>query len=179
LGHSYLGIFVVFVLGSCFSYLSGTLVYVFGVIRAAKRIHIQLIESILGTTLRWLDTTPTSRVIARCTQDIRAGELEFKKNKRVRVINFPVDGSVSREFQFLVEVSSILVIKLLSIVIIRPLFLIPGVVVFLVGGACGNVYMAAQLSVKREMSNARAPVLGHFGAAIAGLSMCFAATSTT
>jgi hypothetical protein len=29
---------------------------------------------------------------------------------------------------------------------------------------------AFQLSVKREMSNAKAPVLGHFGAAMAGLS---------
>jgi hypothetical protein len=32
-----------------------------------------LVEAILGTTLQWLDVTPTSRVITRCTQDIRAG----------------------------------------------------------------------------------------------------------
>jgi hypothetical protein len=33
--------------------------------------------------------------------------------------------------------------------------------------------MKAQLSVKREMSIARGPVLGHFGAAIVGLSTSF------
>jgi len=31
------------------------------------------------------------------------------------------------------------------------------------------MYIKAQLSVKREMSNARSPVLSHFGAAIAGI----------
>lgn len=51
-----------------------------------------------------------------------------------------------------------------------PLFLVPGVLVAVLGGACGQIYIAAQLSVKREMSNAKAPVLGHFGAAIAGLT---------
>jgi hypothetical protein len=40
----------------------------------------------------------------------------------------------------------------------------------LLGGWIGRIYMKAQLSVKREMSNAKVPVLGHFGAAIAGLS---------
>lgn len=34
----------------------------------------------------------------------------------------------------------------------------------------GNVYIRSQLSIKREMSNAKAPVLGAFGSAISGLS---------
>ncbi len=38
-------------------------------------------------------------------------------------------------------------------------------------GWLGHVYMKAQLAVKRERSNARSPVIGHFGAAIAGLGM--------
>jgi len=49
------------------------------------------------------------------------------------------------------------------------IFIIPGVIVAILGGWCGQIYIKAQLSVKREMSNARSPVLGHFGAAISGL----------
>ena len=60
--------------------------------------------------------------------------------------------------------------KLLAVVALSPVFAIPGMLVSILGGYCGQIYMKAQLSVKREMSNARAPVLGHFGAAIAGLS---------
>lgn len=92
-------------------------------------------------------------MITRCTQDIRT-----------------TDGAFAHLFQFLTEVSITMAIKLISIVIVTPIFLIPGVIVFIVGGYCGQIYMSAQLSVKREMSNKRAPVLGHFGAAIAGLT---------
>ena len=70
-------------------YSAAFLLYVKGSLRASKTIHQRLVESVLGTTmrfvliftystrgaadfvLRWLDRTPTSRVITRCTQDIR------------------------------------------------------------------------------------------------------------
>ncbi|KAE9395907.1 P-loop containing nucleoside triphosphate hydrolase protein [Gymnopus androsaceus JB14] len=144
-------------------YTIGVLIYVFGTIRASRAIHKELIASIFGAgdtenTLahdltRWLDTTPTSRVIARCTQDIRA-----------------VDGPVPQWLQALSELSAMMILKYTAVVIITPIFVIPGVLVAVLGAACGQVYIKAQLSVKREMSNARAPVLGHFGAAIAGLT---------
>lgn len=56
-----------------------------------------------------------------------------------------------------------MVIKLGAVVAYTPIFLIPGIFISVLGGYAGNIYMRAQLSVKREMSNARAPVLGHFG----------------
>jgi hypothetical protein len=37
------------------------------------------------------------------------------------------------------------------------------------GGFLGQVYMRAQLSVKREMSNAKQPVIGIFNGAVGGL----------
>lgn len=50
-----------------------------------------------------------------------------------------------------------------------PIFVFPSVLVSVVMGWIGQIYMKAQLAVKRERSNARSPVLGHFGAAISGL----------
>jgi hypothetical protein len=44
------------------------------------------------------------------------------------------------------------------------------VIIAAVGARLGQVYMKAQIAIKREMSNAKAPVLGHFGAAVSGLS---------
>lgn len=69
-------------------------IYISGAIRGSRRIHKQLAEMILGTTIRrvhsqtfvindanvssrWLDKTPTSRIVTRFTQDINAGELLF------------------------------------------------------------------------------------------------------
>ncbi|KAL0579460.1 hypothetical protein V5O48_002566 [Marasmius crinis-equi] len=43
------------------------------------------------------------------------------------------------------------------------------IIVAAVGFFCGQVYNKARLSIKRERSNARAPIVGHVGSAIAGL----------
>lgn len=44
-----------------------------------------------------------------------------------------------------------------------------GILLAVLGGFLGQIYMKAQLSVKREMSNAKAPVIGIFNGAVSGL----------
>ncbi|KAG6837885.1 hypothetical protein H0H93_013038 [Arthromyces matolae] len=149
----YIGIYSAMLLAGVALYCASYLLYIHGVIRASRSIHSQLLSSVLGTTLRWLDVTPTSRVIARCTQDIRA-----------------VDGDISNALWWLSEMTFSMMVKFGAIMLFTPAFILPGVAVAILGGWTGQVYIAAQLSVKREMSNAKAPVLGHFGAAIAGLA---------
>lgn len=62
-----------------------------------------------------------------------------------------------------------MLLKVGAVVFMLPLYIVPTVIVAVLGALISQVYMRAQLSVKREMSNAKAPVLGHFGSAIAGL----------
>ena len=62
-----------------------------------------------------------------------------------------VDGPVSANFGFVVELSLSLIIKLGAVIVYTPIFMIPGVVIFCIGGWCGQIYIKAQLSVKREM----------------------------
>ncbi|TCD68817.1 hypothetical protein EIP91_009684 [Steccherinum ochraceum] len=140
------------VLLSIIVYFIGAAVLVNGCLKASRIIHQRLVGTILGTTLRWLDTTPISRVITRCTQDIQA-----------------IDGPMGHFFVWVAEITALVVFKLLAVVVVSPLFLVPGLLVAILGGWCGQIYMRGQLSVKREMSNARAPVLSHFGAAVNGL----------
>ena len=80
-----------------------------------------------------------------------------------------VDGPVSQNLGWLCELTLTLAMRFAAVVVITPIFIIPGMVVGALGNWCGQIYIKAQLSVKREMSNARSPVLNHFGAAIAGL----------
>jgi len=70
----------------------------------------------------------------------------------------------------IIDIATYMLLHLLGVVFITPLFFLPGILVGLIGTWCGQLYIKAQISVKREMSNARAPVLGHFGAAIGGLT---------
>ncbi|KAF8830087.1 hypothetical protein HHX47_DHR2000412 [Lentinula edodes] len=88
-----------------------------------------------------------------CTQDIR-----------------DIDDPLAQMFSTLVQMSLAMGIKFLAVIILTPAFIFPAVFVGLFGAWCGNIYIKAQLPVKREMSNAKAPVLGHFGAAMTGLT---------
>jgi hypothetical protein len=47
-----------------------------------------------------------------------------------------------------------------AVVLLTPLFSVPGVLAAIIGGAVGQLFIKAQLSIKRESSNAKAPVLG-------------------
>ncbi|KAG0697813.1 hypothetical protein DFH29DRAFT_984146 [Suillus ampliporus] len=131
----YLSGFALLMVIGCLTYSIAYYMYYLGSMRASRTIHKKLIQSVLGTTLRWLDTTPTSRGIG-----------------------------------WVVELSLTMIVKLGAVVVMTPIFLVPGLFIGLLGGWIGRIYMKAQLSVKREMSNAKAPVLGHFGAAISGLT---------
>ncbi|THV06409.1 P-loop containing nucleoside triphosphate hydrolase protein [Dendrothele bispora CBS 962.96] len=149
----YLTIYVLILLFGIITYSIAFVVYLFGSLRSSRSIHKQLVTSILGTTLRWLDTTPTSRVITRCTKDMN-----------------DVDRQVPMMFSNLLHYSLSLLEKFAAVIFYTPVFAIPGLVVALLGGSLGQVYIRAQLPIKRLQSNAKAPVLGHFGAAIAGIT---------
>lgn len=73
-------------------------------------------------------------------------------------------------FKDLLEEFISLVSGFAAILVFSPLFVFPGLVIGALGGWIGRVYTSAQLSVKREMSNAKSPVYSHFGAAMAGLT---------
>ncbi|KAF9516655.1 hypothetical protein BS47DRAFT_1371638 [Hydnum rufescens UP504] len=149
----YLGIYWIIIAASVVCYSSGFTIFIYGSLNASRRIHERLTKAILGTTLRFLDKTPIGRVIARFTRDIRA-----------------VDGPLNQQTQDFSEITSSMVLKLLAIVYLTPVFLLPGLAIAVSGGILGQVYIKAQLAIKREMSNSRSPVFSHFGAAIGGLT---------
>jgi len=84
---------------------------------------------------RWLDETPTGRILTRMTKDISS-----------------VDSSLSVTFAGLVEVISTLIVRLVGPLIFTPLLIFPALVVLAAGLLLGRIYMKAQLSVKREQS---------------------------
>ncbi|KAJ7069538.1 hypothetical protein C8F01DRAFT_1113104 [Mycena amicta] len=121
---------------------------VFGQLRASKVIHKDLIQSILTAPLRRC----FSRIIARVTNDVRA-----------------VDDALPNQMWPLSSIIISMTVRFGSIVLYAPVFFFPGVAIGAIGAWIGQIYIAGQLPVKRLTSNTKAPVLAHFGAAIAGL----------
>lgn len=60
-------------------------------------------------------------------------------------------------------------LKFCAVILLSPAFSLPAIFLIVASAWVSKLYMNAQLAVKREMSNAKAPVMGHIGAAVAGL----------
>ncbi|EIN07964.1 P-loop containing nucleoside triphosphate hydrolase protein [Punctularia strigosozonata HHB-11173 SS5] len=132
----------------------GWLVWVNGAMKASSRIHKALVQSVFGSTFRWLDTVPVARVITRCTQDLQS-----------------VDQMIRQIFNTQFTITANLILRLIAIVYIVGWSALAAGVLVLVGGMLiGRFYITAQRSVKREQSVAKAPILSLFGAGLAGLA---------
>ncbi|KAH8997804.1 hypothetical protein EDB86DRAFT_2828663 [Lactarius hatsudake] len=147
----YLIVYGLILLMATGSYTAGFAVYTFGALRASRTIHRILIDSVLSTSLRWLDTTPTSRIITRVTQDIRARGKHILHNPLSLV-----DGPLPDTFFWVVDISAGMLLKFVAVVYFTPVFSVPGIAIAVLGGWLGRVYMKAQIAIKREMSNAKA-----------------------
>ncbi|KAF7967145.1 hypothetical protein HWV62_35674 [Athelia sp. TMB] len=149
-------------------YTGTALVWIHGSLRLARMMHRELVDAVLGTTLRWLDKTPLGRIVSRLTNDIRACGSRSALSAML-LTHWIVDGPIANDFHAVVALSCFIVVKLSIVVFISPIFIFPSILVICLGLWCGNVYTRAVLPVKREMNNSRSPILAHFGAAIAGL----------
>jgi hypothetical protein len=140
--HSHLGIFGLITLFDVLVHSCADLVFAYAVLRASRVIHRSLMESILGTTLRWLDVTPASRAIARFTADITAGTV---LSLHARTLHpdplFSVDGPILNVFFQFVLVTIIMTTSLGAVVFLTPLFLLPGIFAAVIGGFLGQVFL--------------------------------------
>lgn len=163
-----MGVYGLILIATAIIFPISHIVFLFGSMRASKAIHDALTESILGTTLRWLDITPTSRITTRLTQDIATGT-SFPLDMWLFSIVSPVDDQLPTIFLWLVEKTLTMAVKLISVFLYSPIFIVPSISMGGVAVLVGKLFGKAQLSVQRELSNSRAPVLGHFEASVAGL----------
>ncbi|EIN13023.1 P-loop containing nucleoside triphosphate hydrolase protein [Punctularia strigosozonata HHB-11173 SS5] len=149
----YLAGFIIIVIASVAASSIASVLWLSGGDRGSRRVHASLMNSLFGATLRWWDTVPSARAIARCTQDM----LSIDVTLRQLVSNF-VGLSVQLLLQF------VAILALIGWKAVVPGFLCAGVATVI-----GRLYLTAQQGVKREQSNARSPVIGLFGATLTGL----------
>lgn len=148
----YLSIYVVLMLVQVSSYNSSGILWMFGSLRASRSLHISLVQHILGSTFRFIDKTPTGRLISRAGRDFKA-----------------LDGPFTQMFSGWVEIICTLTLKFVLLVWIVPIFTPIALIIAVCGGLIGEMYIKAQLNVKREMSNAKSPLYSQFAAAVNGV----------
>ena len=148
----WLGMYVLLMFVQLGCYNSSSLQWMFGAIRASTKLHANLVHHILRAPMRFLDKTPTGRILGRFTKDMNS-----------------IDSSVVDLFQGLSEITITLALKALILVWLVPIFGPVGLVIALLGFGLAELYIHGQLSVKREMSNAKTPLYTSFNAAVNGV----------
>lgn len=149
----YLGIYVLLMFLQACSYNASTLLWTFGCLRASQDLHQRMTNAVLGSTLRWLDITPTGNMLSRFTKDIKS-----------------CDSVFPRVFQQVSELTVTLVLKFVLLIYMVPAFAPLALAVGVIGGVVGEFYVRAQMDVKRESSNAKSPLYSQFAAAISGIT---------
>lgn len=99
---------------------------------ASRNLHEKLAARIMGTTLRFLDKTPVGRIIQRFTKDIGS-----------------VDSLLSLHIQNTIHLTLHVSQKLIVVALFAPAFIIPSMFLAIVGVIVGQLYIRAQLPVKR------------------------------
>lgn len=119
---------------------------------AARIFHEKLVKAILFAPVRFFDTTPIGRIINRFSKDIKS-------------IDESLGSYLQITFVCVLEVSMLMII-LAGLV---PVFLIPTILVCILGFAVGEMYVRAQMAVKRIVSVKESPLISHFNDTIQGV----------
>ncbi|PWW78291.1 P-loop containing nucleoside triphosphate hydrolase protein [Tuber magnatum] len=118
----------------------------------ARRIHEKLVSAVLYSPIRFFDTTPVGRIINRLSNDIAALD-----NNLGPYVNIVFDQLLDIVFRAAVMTG------------LLPAFLLPTILVSFIGITCGELYVRAQIGVKRIISVKESPLISHFGDTISGI----------
>ncbi|KAL1880523.1 hypothetical protein VTK73DRAFT_5723 [Phialemonium thermophilum] len=122
-------------------------------LRAAKVLFERLTHTVLRTPLRWVDTTPSGRILNRFTSD-----------------TFTVDRRLAGEtFGFLQHVFGLLIIVGTSLSV-SPYVIIFGIALLFLYSRIATVYIRAAREVKRISSTSHSPIYDQFSSVLSGLS---------
>lgn len=84
-------------------------------------------------------------------------------------MSLSVDGRMAFSLIAVMDITGSILAKLVAVMLFSPIFILPGLILGGLGAFIAQMYMKATLSVKREMSNAKAPIIATVGGALAGL----------
>lgn len=123
-----------------------------GGLRASKIIHTRMLNSVLRSTVRFADTTPSGRIINRFSKDLET-----------------IDGSLIGSLrQVLVQVAS-LIGAIILVTAILPWFLLPAGFISYAFYALSVRYLNCSRDLRRIEATARSPVYSGFSEVLDGL----------
>ena len=125
--------------------------YQWGAWTAAKKLHHKLVRGVFRAPISWFDVTPVGRIVNRFAKDISS-----------------LDMRLLMWLQYVIDSALQIIFRIGAVTSVMPVFIVPAVVVAAVGYVLGEVYVRANIAVKRCLSITESPLFSHFGDTILG-----------
>jgi len=122
-----------------------------GAWNAAKKLHYRLVRGVFRAPISWFDTTPVGRIINRFAKDISS-----------------LDQRLLMWLQYVVDSAMQIVFRIGAVTSVMPIFVVPALTVAFIGYVMGEIYVRANIAVKRCVSVTESPLFSHFGDTIIG-----------
>ncbi|KAE9546534.1 hypothetical protein FO519_010254, partial [Halicephalobus sp. NKZ332] len=126
--------------------------FIFGTLKASKRLHAPVVINILHSPMSFFDTTPLGRILNRLSKDIEVIDLRFPHV----VKTFIMCGTQ-------------IVFILLTNAITNPIFLVVVVPLSVVYFFLLRFYIPTSRQLRRLESNSRSPIYSTFGETVQGV----------
>ncbi|KAG8933322.1 hypothetical protein FRC02_012140 [Tulasnella sp. 418] len=148
----YIAVYAAIGVGAALLSTLNSVVQFFGAFRASKILFKQLLHAVVGSPMRFFDTTPTGRILNRFSRDIEV-----------------VDSSLSSSLRTTGSYIASFLAALLTVVIVLPHFFIPAVLIAYTYYRLSYGYVVAGRSLRRMESTTRSPIFAAFGDMLEGL----------
>jgi len=142
---------VIVLLGALISVLS-SMIGSWSSYRASKTIHNQLLDSVLGGTIRFFNTTPLGRILNRFSKDVET-----------------IDSGLGSMIRTMVTMIASLIARLWLVVYVIPQFIFPALLISFVYFQYSVVYLRTGRSLRRLEATLRSPIFSGFSELLDGV----------
>jgi len=147
----YLTVAALIAVGMAVAEVIASAFYQRGAWKAAKTLHKKLVRGVFRAPISWFDVTPVGRIINRFAKDISSLDLRL-----LMWLQYVIDSALQ------------IVFRIGAVTSVMPIFVVPAVVVACIGYVLGEIYVRANIAVKRCQSVTESPLFSHFGDTILG-----------
>ena len=148
-----LTVYVMLGLAQCIFSLFGESFYTLMSIRAVKQMHSKLLNSILRSSMKFFESTPSGRIMNRFSKDFEA--LEELIPDRLKRIFFSIYNLIA-----IIFVTSFT----------TPFIIFAFVPIFVIYYFIQRIYIPSSRQLKRLDSASKSPIFSHFNESLAGVS---------
>ncbi|KAF8208888.1 hypothetical protein K438DRAFT_1813082 [Mycena galopus ATCC 62051] len=148
----YVGIYALIGVLSAFVNIIVDAVQFWGALKASRRLFRDLLNKLVYSTFRWFDATPKGRILNRVGKDIST-----------------VDTTLSQSMYNLIYILGALMVAIITVGVIFPLFLVPGLVLSFAYYKLSVGYLHSSRDLRRMEANTRSPIFTGFSELLEGI----------